>query len=165
MNTGQSLFSIGALLLLSLSVLRVNNNILVTDTVLQDSKLGILATSLATSLIEEAKKKSFDLATYDEPVYDVSSLTAPSGLGPSDSETDPSLYNDFDDYNGLEKEITNMPSAIFHLSCEVCYVQDYNVDHKVMTRTWHKKMTVTVSSPSMADTIKISNIYSYWYFR
>ena len=50
MNTGQSLFSIGALLLLSLTVLRVNNSILITDGILQDSKLGVLATSIAPDL-------------------------------------------------------------------------------------------------------------------
>ena len=58
MNTGQSLFTIGALLLLSLTVLRVNNSILVTDNILQDSKLGVLATSVATSLMEEAQARS-----------------------------------------------------------------------------------------------------------
>ena len=56
MNTGQSLLSIGALFLLSLTVLRVNNSILTTDSVMQDTKFGILATSLATSLIEQARK-------------------------------------------------------------------------------------------------------------
>lgn len=56
MNTGQSLFSIGALLILSLTVLKMNNFILANDSVMQDSKLAILGISLATSLIEEASK-------------------------------------------------------------------------------------------------------------
>ena len=63
MNTGQSLFSIGALLLLSLTVLRVNNNILLTDEVLYDSKFGIIANSIATSIIEKATTKFFDAKT------------------------------------------------------------------------------------------------------
>ena len=71
MNTGQSLLSIGALLLLSVTVLRVNNNILTTDTVIQDSKFGILATSLATSVIEKANKKAFDANTAEDPVSDL----------------------------------------------------------------------------------------------
>ncbi|MCH7516480.1 MAG: hypothetical protein IIB08_05075, partial [Bacteroidetes bacterium] len=65
MNTGQSLLSIGALLILSLTILRVNNSILTTDSIMQDSKLGILSISLATSLIEEASKKAFDAASAD----------------------------------------------------------------------------------------------------
>jgi hypothetical protein len=75
MNTGQSLFSIGALLILSLTVLKMNNFILANDTVMQDSKLGILAVSLATSLIEEASKKAFDANTVANEVTSVSSLT------------------------------------------------------------------------------------------
>ncbi|MCG6913762.1 hypothetical protein LJE86_07575, partial [bacterium BMS3Abin03] len=72
MNTGQSLLTIGALLILSLTVLRVNNSILVTDNILQDSKLGVLATSVATSLMEEASKKAFDEGSVDDAVLDVS---------------------------------------------------------------------------------------------
>ncbi len=63
MNTGQTLFSIGALLILSLTILKMNNFILANDTVMQNSKFGILAISLATSLIEEASKKAFDANT------------------------------------------------------------------------------------------------------
>jgi len=164
MNTGQSLFSIGALLILSLNVLRVNNNILQTDSVLQDSKLGVLAISLATSMIEEANKKAFDLASVDDAVSDLSALTAPGSLGPGWGET-PDAYNDFDDYNGYVKQVTGLPSAEFTIACQVCYVQPSNPDGISSQKTWHKKITVTVTSPSMTDTIKISSIYSYWHFR
>ena len=81
MNTGQSLLSIGALLILSLTILRVNNSILITDSIMQDSKLGILSISLATSLIEEASKKAFDAASADDAVLNVSELTSPSKFG------------------------------------------------------------------------------------
>lgn len=75
MNTGQSLFSIGALLILSLTVLKMNNFILANDSVMQDSKLSILAVSLATSLIEEASKKAFDANTVDTEVASYNDLT------------------------------------------------------------------------------------------
>jgi len=58
MNTGQSLFSIGAILLLSLTILRVNNSILITDSIMQDSKLGVLAISLAINIIGKYEVKS-----------------------------------------------------------------------------------------------------------
>ena len=99
MNTGQSLFSVGALLLLSLSILRVNNSILTTDVIMQDSKLGVLAVSLASSLIEEASKKAFDAATADDAVTNLSALTSPYGLGHGSGET-PENYNDFLDTDG-----------------------------------------------------------------
>lgn len=165
MNSGQSLLSIGALLLLSLTVLRVNNSILSTDTVLQDSKLGILGVSLATSLIEEASKKAFDLASAEDAVTDLDQLTSPWGLGPGAGETSPETFNDFDDFNGYTEVISSLPSAPFTISCEVCYVSDNNIDGKIMEKTWHKKIIVKVTSPSMRDTVKLSNVYSYWHFR
>lgn len=164
MNTGQSLFSIAALLLLSITVLRVNNDIMTADSVLQDSKLGVLALSLATSVIEEASRKAFDTATAEDGITDINLLTSPYSLGPGDGET-PENYNDFDDYNGYTKHITNLPSAEFDLSCVVQYVAENNLDSYIMAKTWHKKLTVEVSSPSMADTVRVSKVYSYWHFR
>lgn len=170
MNTGQSMLSLGALLLLSLTVLRVNNNILVTDSVMQDSKFGILATSIATSLIEKASKKAFDANTFENPVTNLSELTSAGGLGPNSGENPPDDCNDFDDFNGYTDHITGMPSAEFDVACEVTYVNPANPDGKVTSPTWHKKITVTVASPNMGteeirDTIRLSTIYSYWHFR
>jgi hypothetical protein len=163
MNTGQTLFSIGALLLLSLTVLRVNNNILTTDITLQDSKLGVLAVSLATSLIEEASKKAFDAASSDDAISDLSLLTSPYSLGPGSWET-PDTYNDFDDYNGYTK-IDTINSIDYQLTCKVNYINPNDVDGIVMNTTWHKKITVSVTSSLMNDTLRFSTVYSYWHFR
>jgi hypothetical protein len=165
MNTGQMILSIGALLLLSLTVLRVNNTILQTDSVMMDSKFGILATSIATSLIEKASKKAFDANTFEDAVSSLSGLTPANGLGPGTGETTPENFNDFDDFDGYTEQITNLPSAVFDVSCEVCYVNPTNPDGKLNTQSWHKKMKVKVSSPSSQDTINLSTIYSYWHFR
>jgi len=163
MNTGQSLFSIGALLLLSFIVLRVNNTILATDSTLQDSKLGVLAVSLATSLIEEASKKAFDDITVDDAIFDTDLLTSPNSLGPGAGET-PDTYNDFDDYNGYTKQDT-VNSIDYQLRCQVNYVKPDNIDGIIMQKTWHKKITVLVTSSLMNDTLSFSTIYSYWHFR
>lgn len=170
MNTGQSFMSIGAMFLLSLTILRVNNNILTTDTVMHDSKFGILATSIATSLIEKASKKAFDANTFENSVSTLTALTPASGLGPASSESAPDSCNDFDDFDGYTERISNLPSAIFDVSCEVSYVNPNNPDGKLTTQSWHKKMTVTVTSPNIGneektDTIRLSTIYSYWHFR
>jgi hypothetical protein len=169
MNTGQSLLSIGALLLLSVTVLRVNNKILTTDSVLQDSKFGILATSLATSIIEKANKKAFDANTSEDPVSNLSELTD-YPLGPGWWEDPPDSCNDFDDFHGHKDTIRNLPSGEFFIECEVYYVNPNNLDGYSSSRTWHKKLDVMVTSPNMGnngrrDSIKISTIYSYWHFR
>jgi len=168
MNTGQMMITLGALMLLALVVLRVNNGFLNTNSVLLDSKLGVLATSVATSVIEEATGKAFDHNTDTTSVSLYSKLSAT--LGPESGETH-STFNDFDDYDGYSTIDTTMPAAEFHVDCEVDYVNDTNLDGKSSSRTWHKKITVFVSSPSilgqddLPDTVSMSAIYSYWYFR
>lgn len=168
MNTGQMMLTLGALALLSLVVLRVNNGFFNTSSVLIDSKLGVLATSVATSIIEEATGKAFDHKTDSTSVNNLTDLS--STLGPESGESYAD-YNDIDDYNGFKKIDNTMPAAEFHVSCEVNYVKDTNLDGKSSSRTWHKKITVHVSSPSMIgqdeipDTLTMSAVYSYWYFR
>jgi len=166
MNTGQTLFSIGALLILSLTVLKMNNFILANDTVMQDSKLGILAVSLATSLIEEASKKAFDANTVSDEVSDYNLLTSyPLGRGSGELEDSSITFNDFDDYEGYDYHYNYLPLAKYHLTCTVYYIDASNPQVKVGQKTWHKKMDITVTSESMQDTIRMSTIYSYWHFR
>ena len=166
MNTGQSLFSIGALLILSLTVLKMNNFILANDTVMQDSKLGILAVSLATSLIEEASKKAFDANTVSDEVAACSLLTNyPLGRGTGEIEDSSITFNDFDDYDAYQYHYDYLPAAEYDLTCSVFYVNVSDPETKVTYRTWHKKMEVIVTSESMRDTVRMSTIYSYWHFR
>ncbi|OGV08983.1 MAG: hypothetical protein A2330_05645 [Ignavibacteria bacterium RIFOXYB2_FULL_36_7] len=169
MNTGQSLLTIGAMLILSVTVLRVNNNILSTNSILMDSKFGVLAVSLGTSIVEEANKKAFDLAGSEDAIASVDLLTAPESLGPAFGEFYPD-FNDFDDFNGFQDTITNLPSAEFRISCKVYYIEPNNPDVKVNYRTWHKKIDVAITSPNIGsnerrDTVKLSSVFSYWYFR
>jgi MSHA pilin protein MshD len=168
MNTGQSLLSIGALLILSILILRINNSILVTDEILVDSKVGILANSVAVSIIEKASRKFFDAATTEGPV-DIETLT--TDLGPRYDEIPPDSCNDFDDFHGYTQVDTFYNSLLFFTECEVCYVEPENPDVKVTGPTWHKKLSVKTYCKPMndisttpADTFKISTIYSYWTF-
>lgn len=162
MGTGQMMLAVGAMILLSTLVLRVNNNLLSTNEVMMESKFGVLATSLAASIIEEASNKAFDEVTDGNPITDKSLLTAPADLGDEDEEYKD--FNDFDDFNGYERVVTNLPSATFLLQCKVDYVVPPNIETPSANRQWHKKITVTVSSPSSQDTVKLSSIYSYWFF-
>ena len=57
MNTGQMMITLGAVLLLSTIVLRVNSSQLSTQDSMQNTKFGILAISLATSVIDKQVKK------------------------------------------------------------------------------------------------------------
>lgn len=167
MNTSQMMITIGALFLLSLVILRVTRGFLNTDEVLLDNKLGVLAVSVASSLLEEASGKAFDENTDSATVSSLSGLS--TTLGP-DGEVYPH-FNDIDDYNGFKKIDNSIPAARFIDSVSVVYVSDANLNVPSASKTWNKKITVFVSSPSLLradgkpDTIKMSQVFSYWYFR
>jgi hypothetical protein len=164
MNTGQMMLTIGAMVLLATVMLRINTNNLQTDSVRAEAQYGVIATSLITSIIEKAKSLAFDAATDTISVSSVGELTPAGGLGPAFGETY-DTFNDFDDFNGYTRVDSSMPSAVFNISCQVFYVHPSNLKEKYGNPTWHKKITVTVSSKFMEDSITQSSIYSYWYFR
>jgi hypothetical protein len=159
MNLGQSLFAIGALILLSLNIMSVNTRILRTDEVALDSKIGVLATSIGTSTIEEASKLPFDEKTKADGVSTTASLT-PSPF----VQESPGVIDDFDDYNGyIQKDtIFTIP---FTSVCSVNYINPGTPDATTNSKTWHKKLTIRISTPFSRDTIQMSTVYSYWYFR
>lgn len=178
MNTGQSLLSIGALLLLSLTVLRVNNSILYSDMVMSDSKYAMMANSIATSLIEKASRlradgqsMHFDENTILNQLIDSTQLTPWTSLRPETGEATEEQYDDFDDYNGYTQEDVYYGSVTFYSRCEVCYVMPNNPDVMLNTTSWHKKLSVAVTWRQnnqpvgfVPDTIKQSTIFSYWWY-
>ena len=174
MSTGHTMLAVGAMMLLAISILGINNKFLNTSTVLYNTKFGVLAVSLGTSIIEEANSKAFDLAGSDDAITNLSQLTPPSGLGPAGGEIYPN-FNDFDDFNEFHKtdsiKINSKTFAAFDIDCKVRYVTEGNPSVISSVATWHKRIDVNVTSESMKnannqqDTVKLSSVYSYWCFR
>jgi hypothetical protein len=184
MNTGQTLMTIGAMLFLSVIVLRVNVGFNNTAEVMTASKLRVLAISVATSVLEEATSKSFDNNSDTVSLGTTSQLTAVSSLGLDGSENSSNhrILNDFDDYLCYKttpfldsiRIFTNTPKMIFKVFCDVYYIDPAYPQIKSTVRTWHKRIDIRVTSDALVqkytptikyDTIKLSTIYSYWYFR
>lgn len=158
------LLTIGAMILLSMVILNTNRNYLNTTVYLQETKYGVLATSLATSIIEKAKSLSYDEETYGESVSSTSDLTPANLLGPESGETY-STFNDFDDFDGYITVDTTEMSAVYKISCSVNYVTENQLNGTTNSRTWHKKISIAVTSDFMTDTVRMSSIFSYWFFR
>ena len=158
--------TLGAMMLLSVIMLRVNTSNLTNETIRDDAQYGVLATSIATSLIEAAQSKAFDENTDTMSVTNKSQLS--SILGPETGETE-DTFDDFDDYNNFSKRDSSMPSAIFDISCQVVYVEEGNIEGSTSNRTWNKKMIVTITRPISPDSsviaLRTASIFSYWYFR
>ena len=163
MNTGQMLLTIGAMILLSTLILRVNNNFAGNTDTVYNSKFAILASSVGASVIEEAMGKAFDENTIDAPISSPNALTTPAKLGPESGENYPN-FDDFDDYNKYTKIDSTMPSAIFKIVCSVSYVNPTTPNINSGSSTWTKKISVTVTSISMKDTVRLSSLFSYWVF-
>jgi len=171
MGTGQMLLTLSALVLLSLVVLRVTNGFLTTNNVLMETKFGILSVSLATSILEEAMGKAFDEKTAYEGVTEVTSDL--SNIG-TDGEIYPN-FDDIDDFNNLSfstfdttiqsNRFARMYSAEYLVECKVGYINPENPDQFTSNKTWHKKISVQVTTPSSTDTVKMSTVYSYFYYR
>lgn len=168
MNTGQTMLAMGAMMLLSFLVLRFNSIHLTSSQASYNSKFGIVATSLANSLIEEAKDKAYDVVALDTTKTIASASDFSTTLGKETGEVYPD-FNDFDDYNDLfyldTLSLRNPQSGAatgFEIRSIVEYVADTNPDVKSVSKTYHKKITVSVFSDAMIDTVKISTVFSFW---
>jgi hypothetical protein len=168
MNTGQTMLAMGAMMLLSFLVLRFNSIHLTSAQASYNSKFGIVATSLANSLIEEAKDKAYDAAALDTTKTITSASDFSTTLGKETGEVYPD-FDDFDDYNNLlyidSLSLKNPQSGAptkFEIRSIVEYVTDAAPDVKSASKQYHKKMTVSVFSSAMMDTVKLSTIFSFW---
>jgi hypothetical protein len=152
-------------------MLGVNRNTADNGSVIERTEYEIMATSIGISAIERATGLAFDENTVNADVSAATSCTPLASLGPDIGETSDSTYDDFDDYNNLNKVInpdgaSTMQTAEFRLRGRVQYVQ-MSGDSVVNSvgQTYHKLLTVRVWSKSMTDTLTFQTIYSYWYFR
>ena len=146
MNTGQSMLSIGAMMLLTFLILRFNSIQLTTAEAAYNAKFGIVATSLANSLIEEAKDKVFDEVVFDTTKTINSAADFSPVLKSESGEVYPN-FDDFDDYNGangngfyyLDTLSLRNPqtgkATRFEIRSTVDYVADSNPDIKSGIKT------------------------------
>ncbi|NUN08264.1 MAG: hypothetical protein HUU54_03730 [Ignavibacteriaceae bacterium] len=161
----QSLLTIAAMMLLTTLAIRVNSTVLMSQETSQNSKFGLAAISLATSEIEEASRLAFDENSNDNPLTSVNSLTNVSALGKESGETNPSNFDDLDDYHNYSYTDSTQISAVFRVWFSVNYVNTASLNSVSSSKTWHKRITVNVASPSMRDTVRFSSVFSYWVFR
>lgn len=155
MNTGQSMLSLGALILFSFISVNFNSTILENTTVETENKVYLTAFSLADDLIEEIKKKAFDERTVDFQAIEQNQLTYPPG--PEAGEVWP-YFNDMDDYNNYTKPV-NLPHVEdYEVSCTVNYVNSSGND--LSSQSYFKKVTIKVDSKYLRNPIYIKFIFS-----
>lgn len=163
MGTGQTLLTIVAMMMLGRLIISVNTSTAMSGESIETAAYRITATSLGTSILEEASGLAFDQATVASDIISPASLS--STLGPESGEVWPN-FNDFDDFNGLVKVDILQSSATFTTKVTVEYVYIPGSSIVVSaTPTYSKRISVSVFSISMSDTVKFYDVYCYWYFR
>jgi hypothetical protein len=166
MGLGQMMLTIMACVLLGRTILSINTTTLMAGSTKDMAEYRITGTSLGTSLLEQANNLSFDEVTVGSDVTTLTSLTSNSLLGKDAGEVTVHDFDDIDDYNNYEKIDTLTNSAIFKTKVTVQYVYvNSNVITVSTSQQWSKRISVTVSSAFLEDTLKFNSIYSYWFFR
>ncbi len=167
MNTGQTLLTVAAVVLLGTTVLTVNRSFNSQGMILEQTEVGIYAVSLATSIVEQAAGMAFDQNTVDNFVTSAGQMS--STLGPDGTEkTTPDSttnFNDFDDFNNLSMGVPIANVDSFTVKCKVCYIDPSNPNGSSSSKTTYKRLDVAVYGTVSADTVKMSYIFSYYIFR
>lgn len=186
MNLGQMLLAMLSFVLLGVIILGANSAVLETDEMRSESELSSTAVSLATSVIEEAMTKVYDAIAADSNLGVVTSPSSFTGTpGPESGESYKANlsgtrdFDDFDDFNNLKLVFksdndggtipsgywaTTIPGlrARYNVDAAVDYVQETNLDAVASGKTWVKRITVTVTSPSMKQAVVVPAIMCYW---
>lgn len=178
------ILSIGALLIFG-TFLSSSNRLMIGNTqIAEQNEYYISAVSLAQAIIDEAKTKAFDQKTDTSAVAIPDSLTNPvklgtegteaTGLPKPDTLTSASPYtatsrgyrstyrfNDVDDYDGYTRLVNTQRAENFRIRVRVNYAIETDPDFLTMTRTYCKRMIVTVSSPYLFNDVQLSYAFTY----
>lgn len=159
MGQRELLLLLGAITLFGAAALNVRRFMVDQDEALLQRQFEMYAISLAQSFIEEAKVKKFDANNTNDSAPNTNDFTNPAALGPEAGESFGN-FNDLDDYDGLSQpDSSNL--GVLNVTVQVGYVQEANPDVVVNTRTFYKKMTVTVSHYFLDAPVTLSTIFGY----
>ena len=164
MHTGQTLLVIFGSVLLSVLSISVNRTTLQGRVTIQRSALIASAAAVAERYIEEAEKLRFD---EDNSATIPSSFTEANQLGPDNGESYPN-YDDIDDFDSLSLIDSTSAHTPFTVNISVDYVNKLSLDTPISTRTYYKRMAVSVSSPYFnmlpGGAVVVSRLFAYHYF-
>ncbi len=175
MGGAQTLLTIGALILLSVSIMNMNKSLGENDITLAQSRYRLEALSLLTSRIEQASQYYFDEASTDtSSEKEVTDFSVHLGFETNDY----GHIDDFDDFNGIVENDTGRSGVVYRVRYAVDYVTlSGNSVITSSARQYHKRMTIEVTDSyadpllfrylngaKVRDTLKVSFIHSYWMY-
>lgn len=169
MGSSQTLLVLAALTIFGMISISANKRMLNTSDAVLNSETVITGTAIAQAEIEQVTTKRFDQNLPPPLTTDtVSALTSPEDLGPDPGENPDhaSTFNDIDDYNGYVDSVNTPRFGYYTRRCSVYYVTETDPNGNAGTRTFIKRIDVTVYSPYMntpGHEITLSKLVSYRY--
>lgn len=183
MNTGQTLLSIGAMVILSQMLLTSYRLAIDTGETISNAHGGITALTLATSYMELANRLEFDEVTRQDTVFTDTAgialglLTPPGNLGREAGEVSMKdagrsamyAFDDIDDFHGDTLVENNFGSNVgtFMATFRVYYVNQDSLMKSVNVQTALKRLDMKIWRvfPAGGDTLNTSLFLGYWKFR
>ena len=162
MGRAELLLVLGALAIFGRFSLIVNNALLDNSTRVLQSEFEITGISILQETINEVGLKAFDEASVGAtPASVPDGFTAAASLGPEGGETDSSMYDDVDDYNGLTITGTTIAGMTYTITVEVGYVSIIDLVTLSSTLSTLKRMNQTLASDYLSNDLTLSYVYSY----
>lgn len=152
----QSLLAIGAVWLFALVSINFNTTVVHNISIEVENKVYLTAFSLADDKIEEIKQKAFDQNTTLGDVPSVENLSLI--LGPEEAKSN---FNDIDDYNNDTTFVSGLPYLeSFVVVTKVFYADPSNLELNYGSRSFYKRVEVTVTSKYLSTAVVLSFIFT-----
>ena len=153
MSTGQTLLALASLILLAKLTLTTNSMILDSETIQSESEAVTTAVGIGQGMLEKISVRGFDDNYPGEDSVDVSLLVPPLSLGPDAGElaTADTSFNDIDDFRGFRYSVTTPRFGKYLMTCRVYYVQETAPFDSVGSRTFLKRVDISVTNSYMTN--------------
>lgn len=163
--------------MLTMAIFNFNKIVVNYDSTLDQNRYRLEAMSLMTSYIEICNQYFYDEVSTDTSVEKtVANFTAPGNLGMD--VNDGGVIDDFDDFHNQAIADTGGSGIVYNVSFNVQYAKIQNSQIVASAvREYSKRMTISVTDSynpplitkmtgavSVRDTIRISFVYSYWFY-
>ena len=157
----QMLLSAGALLFLTILILLFYQASTEQTSVSVENEAILAGSGIAQSLMAEIQKRSYDENTVTKYTDSIDSLTLPSSLGTDAGEVFLTQFDDVDDFNNYNIVDLSTRLGDYSLSVSVDYVGIMNPNNISFTRTFCKRIEVSVESVYLPDTLKLYHVIGY----
>jgi len=159
----QNILLIGAFVLLSITILNVNDLMVTTDQSFINNESEIAGLGLAQSLMAEIIALAFDEKTTGNlRVRTPLELTLSSDFGPHGSEP---VKDDVDDYQNYFKVMNTPRIDGYRLEVKVTYANTFNPKDDILSRSFLKRVKIIVTNPKFMKnpaSMILSTVVAYY---